>query len=73
MSEVRYARKDRRDRVTGEVKVGPTHIVRTTIAQSLCGRRIKGLATWTKTRPEVPLCLACLRHEAAGTAKSWSR
>lgn len=65
----RFARKDRRDSVTGERKAGPTHIV-PGAGQSLCGRRIPVLSDWTSIRPEV-LCPACVRHEANGTCESW--
>lgn len=75
MNDVTYARKDRRDSLTGEILPGPLHVLDDWQGphQSLCGRRLKGLGVRTMREPQGEVCPACARHLANGTQDAWRR
>lgn len=75
MSAVRYARKGRRDTVTGVRTAGPLHVLVNWggVLQSRCGRRLKGLDVTVTTEPQGEVCPACAKHLAAGTSQAWNR
>lgn len=69
-AELQYARKDRRDGVTGELKLGPVHIWGR--GQTLCGRRIKGFFVGPTTSTlDGSICADCSKHATNGTEGSW--
>lgn len=74
MAATEYAQKSTRDRVTGAARPGPLHVLVQWGGplQSLCGKRLKGLAVVTMFEPSGPVCPTCARHLTAGTSQSWS-